>query len=53
MNAEPGYVGIYRDRLIKAGVNEPARWGKLRLATPGLRDFPREHPAHLDLGGDH
>ncbi len=42
------YVGVYRERLIAAGVIQATRWGEVDLAIPGLRDYLREHgTAHM------
>jgi hypothetical protein len=38
----PGYVSKYRDRLIKAGMIEPAGHGRIAFTIPHLREYLRE-----------
>lgn len=47
LDVESGYISMYRDRLIKAGVIEAAGRGRVRFSTPGLREYLREHPANI------
>ena len=37
------YAGVYRQRLIAAGVATPSRYGYLRFAQPVMRDWIRAH----------
>lgn len=43
MRAKAGYVGVYRQRLINAGIIEPAGYGRVQFTTPYLREYLREH----------
>ena len=41
------YASVYRDRLLKAGMIRSAGFGKMSFATPYLREYLRDHAAHL------
>ncbi|MEA5455921.1 ATP-binding protein [Sinomonas sp. JGH33] len=41
MAASPSLVGKYRARLIDAGLVEPAGYGRVEFAIPGLREYLR------------
>ncbi|SFT52348.1 ATP-binding protein [Arthrobacter sp. ov118] len=41
----PNAVGNYRTRLIDAGLIEPAGYGLVDFAIPGLREYMTSHPA--------
>lgn len=41
------YASVYRDRLLKAGMIRSAGFGKVGFATPYLREYLRDHAAHL------
>ncbi|WP_369045637.1 AAA family ATPase [Sinomonas sp. P10A9] len=41
--AKPNTIGNYRSRLIDAGLIEPAGYGIVRFAIPGLREHLREN----------
>lgn len=43
MKKEPGYVGVYRARLLAAGMIESVAFGLVDFAIPYLRDYLREH----------
>lgn len=43
MQKEPGYVGVYRARLLAAGVIRSVRFGEVDFAIPYLRDYLRDH----------
>ena len=40
---DPGYASMYRDRLISAGLIEPAGYGRVTISFPYLREYLREH----------
>ena len=44
IGARPNTVGNYRTRLIDAGLIEPAGYGLVRFAIPGLREHLRQPP---------
>lgn len=44
IGARPNTVGNYRTRLIDAGLIEPAGYGLVRFAIPGLREHLRQRP---------
>ena len=41
------YVSVYRNRLLAAGIIKTAGYGKIDFAAPYLREYLREHAAHL------
>ncbi|GAA1134032.1 ATP-binding protein [Citricoccus alkalitolerans] len=41
------YAGVYRDRLLKAGMIQAAGYGLVDFDAPYLREYLREHAAHL------
>ncbi|KHL01423.1 ATP-binding protein [Sinomonas humi] len=43
MSARPSLVGKYRARLIDAGLIEPAGYGRVEFAIPGLADYLRAY----------
>jgi len=45
----PYYAGVYRARLIDAGVIEPAGRGYVDFTIPYLREYPREHAARYEM----
>ena len=47
LNVEPGYISVYRSRLMDAGMISAAGHGRVRLEMPYLRDYLREHAASL------
>ena len=42
-NVERGYISMYRQRLISAGIVYPSGHGKLEIAIPYFREYLREH----------
>ncbi|KRE48844.1 hypothetical protein ASG92_26745 [Arthrobacter sp. Soil736] len=40
----PNAVGNYRTRLMDAGLIEPAGYGLVDFALPGLREYMASHP---------
>ena len=42
LKAKPNVVSKYRNRLIAPGLIEPAGYGKVDFAVPGLRQYLRE-----------
>lgn len=50
LDATPGYANMYRRRLIERQLIEPAGRGKVDFATPGLREYLREHAAIDHIG---
>lgn len=53
MDVADGYVGMYRSRLIRAGMIRPAnRHGYVEFALPELRSYLREHAAQLVTSPD-
>lgn len=51
MKVSPSYASTYRERLISAQIIEAAGHGKVDFAIPYLREYLREHAAHIELGG--
>lgn len=51
LDVSPAYANVYRARLIENRVIERAGHGKIDFATPGLREYLREHAAIDRLGG--
>lgn len=47
MGRESNYISVYRERLITAGMIRAAGYGMVEFAMPYLRDYLREHVAHL------
>ncbi len=47
MSRGPQYVGVYRDRLLAAGMIRSVRRGVVDLDPPYLREYLREHATHL------
>ena len=47
MDRPVNYVSVYRNRLLAAGIIKTAGYGKVDFATPYLREYLREHAAHL------
>lgn len=47
MNVTPQYAGVYRRRLIDAGVIRESGYGHVDFVLPGLREYLREHAAML------
>ena len=47
LDVEPGYISVYRARLMDAGMISAAGYGRVRLEMPYLRDYLREHAASL------
>jgi hypothetical protein len=45
------YAGVYRARLIDAGMIEPTRRGYVDFALPFLREYLREHAARYEMSG--
>ena len=43
----PNAVGNYRTRLMDAGLIEPAGYGPVDFAIPGLREYMASHPPRL------
>lgn len=41
LDATPGYVGVYRKRLMEGGLITPAGYGQVQFTTPYLRDYLR------------
>lgn len=52
MNVTPVYAGVYRARLIESQMIEPAGRGRIDFATPGLREYLREHAAIDHVGNE-
>ncbi|MDE0474100.1 MAG: ATP-binding protein [Gammaproteobacteria bacterium] len=47
LGATAGYAGVYRQRLLRAGMILPAGWGRITLAHHAARDWLREQdPSH-------
>lgn len=53
MNKNAQYVGVYRQRLLRAGMVRVVGYGQLEYAIPGLRDYLRDHATTLVAGLDH
>ena len=47
MDRPVNYVSVYRNRLLTAGIIKTAGYGKVDFAAPYLREYLREHAAHL------
>ena len=47
MDRPVNYVSVYRNRLLAAGIIKTAGYGKVDFAAPYLREYLREHAAHL------
>ena len=47
MDRPVNYVSVYRNRLLAAGIIKTAGYGKIDFAAPYLREYLREHAAHL------
>lgn len=47
LGVEPGYISVYRARLMDAGMVAAAGHGQVKLAMPYLRDYLREHAASI------
>ncbi|KLU11062.1 ATP-binding protein [Kocuria sp. SM24M-10] len=52
MGRESRYASVYRDRLLKAGMIRSAGYGLVDFEAPYLREYLREHAAHLVSGQD-
>jgi hypothetical protein len=52
MNKDSRYASVYRDRLLKAGMIRTAGYGLVDFEAPYLREYLREHAAHLVSGQD-
>lgn len=52
MSKNTQYASVYRDRLMKAGMIRPAGHGLVTFEAPYLREYLREHAAHLVSGQD-
>lgn len=52
MGRESRYASVYRDRLLKAGMIRTAGYGLVDFEAPYLREYLREHAAHLVSGQD-
>ena len=52
MGKDTRYASVYRDRLMKAGMIRTAGHGLVALEAPYLREYLREHAAHLIPGQD-
>ncbi|WP_083372787.1 hypothetical protein [Paraoerskovia marina] len=46
LGRDSNYVTVYRNRLIEAGVIEPAGYGLVTFSLPSMRDHLRQHAAH-------
>ena len=44
-------MSVYRNRLLAAGIIKTAGYGKVDFAAPYLREYLREHAAHLVMEG--
>ena len=51
LDVETGYIGVYRRRLIEAGMIEPAGYGGVDFALPYLREYLRDHAARWQMVG--
>ena len=49
MNKNIQYAGVYRERLMAAGMIEKNSHGTVRFAIPYLREYLLEHAAHLEI----
>jgi hypothetical protein len=49
MGKSTSYTSVYRNRLIEAGIIESVQQGVIDFAIPYLREYIREHAAHLEL----
>ncbi|MGV1004788.1 MAG: hypothetical protein ACOYEV_08465 [Candidatus Nanopelagicales bacterium] len=49
LGGEIGYAGMYRQRLIDAGLVVPSRHGYIDFALPYLREYLRDHAAALGM----
>ena len=49
LNETPQYAGVYRQRLIDAGMIEAVDHGKVDFAIPYLREYLREHAARYEM----
>lgn len=48
MGEGSNYISVYRDRLIRAGMIQPAAtYGRFEFALPELREYLRDHAAQL------
>jgi len=47
MGVTPQYAGVYRGRLIEAGVIRALGYGRVEFTLPGLRDYLRDHATSL------
>ena len=50
-DVDTNYASVYRQRLIDAGIIEPAGHGLVTIALPYLREYLREHIA-TEMAGD-
>lgn len=50
LNRNPQYMNNYKLRLIAAGIIQPAGYGLVDFALPGLREWLREHANVLSEG---
>lgn len=51
MGKSSQYAGVYRDRLMKAGMIQSPRYGQITFDAPYLREYLRDHAAHLMAEG--
>lgn len=51
MGVSPSYASVYRRRLIRDGIIEPAGHGIVRFTIPYMAEHLREHAAHDALEG--
>lgn len=49
MQVTQQYAGVYRQRLIDAGIIEPVARGRVDFAIPYLRQYLREHAARYEM----
>ena len=42
LGVDTSYAGVYRQRLLRAGMIRPAGWGRITLAHHAARDWLRE-----------
>lgn len=49
LGVEVGYIGVYRRRLIEAGMIEEAGYGSMTFALPFLREYLRDHAARWQM----
>lgn len=52
MGKDSGFVSVYRDRLIKAGMIRATGHGLVDFEAPYLREYLRDHAAHLARAPD-